>query len=194
MSAAARPRRDAGQARADAAAARERALAEDPEGVAREVCTRLLAERARSRAELARAMARRGVPDEVAAGLLVRYAEVGLVDDDAFAAAWVESRHRSRGLSRRALAAELSERGVDSETAAAGLATVDDDAEREAARTLVRRRLAATRHLDPLARQRRAASLLARKGYPSGLALAVIREELARDGVDPGEDTGGGLG
>ena len=45
-----------------------------------------------------------------------RFAEVGLIDDRAFAEAWVGSRHAGRGLARRALAAELRRRGVDGET------------------------------------------------------------------------------
>ncbi len=48
--------------------------------------------------------------------VLGAYSEVGLIDDQAFAAAWVSSRHRGRGLARRALAQELRHRGVEEET------------------------------------------------------------------------------
>ena len=48
---------------------------------------------ARSRSELSTKLARKGVPAEVAARLLDRFEEVGLVDDQAFARSWVESRH-----------------------------------------------------------------------------------------------------
>src|SRR6266568_2269882 len=54
----------------------------DPESVARAICLRLLTQRARSRAELAEALHRRGVPDDAASAVLTRYAEVGLIDDD----------------------------------------------------------------------------------------------------------------
>src|SRR3954454_1475307 len=85
----------------------------DPESVARAIALRMLERQPRTRAELARGMARRGVPADVAAAVLDRFTEVGLVDDEAFASAWVESRHAGRGLGRRALTAELRRRGVD---------------------------------------------------------------------------------
>ena len=52
-------------------------------------------------------MHRGGVPDEAAEAVLTRFTDAGLIDDAAFARAWVESRHHSRGLSKRSLSAEL---------------------------------------------------------------------------------------
>jgi regulatory protein len=119
--------------------------------------------------------------------VLSRFAEVGLIDDRAFAAAWVDSRHAGRGLSRRALAAELRRRGVDGDVVGEAVAAVDADAEERAARQLVSRRLPSTRRLDQPARVRRLAGMLARKGYPPGLAMRVVRDALAADGSDPGD-------
>ena len=162
----------------------------DPESVARAICLRLLTLQPRTRAELAAALSKRGVPDDAAGTVLSRFAEVGLIDDRAFAAAWVDSRHAGRGLSRRALAAELRRRGVDGEIVGEAVAVVDTEAEERAARQLVDRRLASTRRLDQPARVRRLAGMLARKGYPGGLAVRVVREALAAEGTDPG-DLGG---
>ena len=159
----------------------------DPEAVARAVCLRLLTMQPRTRSELATALAKRGVPDEAAETVLSRFTEVGLIDDRAFAAAWVDSRHAGRGLARRALAAELRRRGIDGEVVGEAVAVVDADAEERAARQLVARRLAATRRLDQPARIRRLAGMLARKGYPPGLSLRVVREALAAEGTDPGD-------
>jgi regulatory protein len=64
---------------------------------------------------------------------------------------------------------------------------VDAEAEERAARQLVDRRLAATRRLERPTRVRRLAGMLARKGYPPGLAIRVVREALAAEGADPGE-------
>ena len=50
------------------------------------ICLRLLDQRARSRAELADALRRRGVPDDAATRVLDRFVEVGLIDDAALAA------------------------------------------------------------------------------------------------------------
>src|SRR5207248_3069772 len=76
----------------------------DPVAVAREVCLRLLSDRARTRRELAQALRRKGVPDDAANAVLERFDEVGLIDDAAFAGQWVRSRHSHRGLARRAIA------------------------------------------------------------------------------------------
>jgi len=160
----------------------------DPESVARAICLRLLTLQPRTRAELAAALSKRGVPDDAAGTVLSRFAEVGLIDDRAFAAAWVDSRHAGRGLSRRALAAELRRRGVDGEIVGEAVAVVDTEAEERAARQLVDRRLASTRRLDQPARVRRLAGMLARKGYPSGLAFQVVREALLADGAEGADD------
>jgi len=164
---------------------------EDPEAVARQILLRRLTDQPRSRAELAKALAGKRVPDDVSVRLLDRFEEVGLVDDAAFARSWVESRQRGRGLARRALAHELRTKGVDSETAREALDAVDPDAERETARRLVRRKIPTlTRHERAVA-QRRLIGMLARKGYPPGVARAVVDDELAAaqafDDPDPGD-------
>jgi regulatory protein len=156
----------------------------DPEQVARTIVLRQLTLGPRTRAQLAAVLARRRVPDDAATRVLDRFTEVGLVDDRAFAESWVESRHVGRGLARRALAHELRQRGVADPLVAETVAELDPDRELATARALVDRRLAATRGLEPTARIRRLAGLLARKGYPPGLALRVVREALAADGTD----------
>ncbi|GAA2091030.1 regulatory protein RecX [Actinomadura alba] len=155
-----------------------------PESVAREVCLRLLTVAPRTRAQLADALQRRGVPDEVAEDVLGRFTEVGLIDDRAFAEAWVQSRHAGRGLARRALAAELRHRGVADETVADAVSALDPRAEENAARELIARRLAATRGHDPAKRMRRLVGLLARKGYPPGLSYRVVKEALETEGLE----------
>lgn len=160
----------------------------DQEQVARKILLDQLTGQARSRAELADRLSRRNVPDEVAARLLDRFEEVGLVDDEAFARLWVESRQRSRGLARRALAQELRRKGVADDTAREVLDDVDPDVEEEAARRLVRGKLRSVRHVDDTKATRRLAGMLARKGYSAGLAFTVVREELAAAGRDSAVD------
>jgi regulatory protein len=168
----------------------------DPDTVARVICLRLLTGQPRTRAELATALARRGVPSEAAGRVLGRFAEVGLIDDRAFADAWVDSRHAGRGLGRRTLSAELRRRGVDDRTVADAMARLDPDTELQTARALVRRRLPGTTRLEPAGRVRRLVGMLARKGYPPPVALRAVHEELAVAGDDEGgalavEDAGG---
>ena len=118
----------------------------------------------------------------MAGQLLDRFEEVGLVDDEAFARSWVDSRQRTRGLARRALAQELRRKGVDDETAREVLAEVDPAAEEQGARELVRKKLRGLRGVDDTVAARRLAGMLARKGYSAGLAFAVVKDELATAG------------
>lgn len=155
----------------------------DPEARAREVCLRLLTLAPRTRAQLADALRKRGIPGDAAEEVLSRFQDVGLIDDAAFARAWVESRHYSRGLAGRALSAELKQRGVAADEIRAAIEEgLGPDAEVSAARRLVAGKLPATRGLPPEQRTRRLAGLLARKGYPAGLAFRVIREALEAEG------------
>jgi regulatory protein len=156
----------------------------DPESVARTILLAALTGRARSRSELHQRLAKKNVPDELAERLLDRFAEVGLVDDGALARSWVETRQRSRGLSRRALAHELRRKGVDDETARTALDDLDPGSEEETARQLVRKRLRSLGDVDHATATRRLAGLLARKGYPAGLSFAVVRQELAQHGIE----------
>lgn len=150
----------------------------DPESVARAICLRALTGAAKTRKQLADLLARRGVPDDAAITVLDRFTEVGLIDDAAFARAWVGSRQTGRGLARRALRAELHAKGVEADVAAEAVALVDDEDERDAARELVRRRFAGMSRLDRATATRRLLGMLARKGYSGGLAAAVVREAL----------------
>src|SRR3712207_8966379 len=109
----------------------------DPEAVARGICLRALTGAAKTRKQLADLLAKKGVPEEAASAVLDRFTEVGLIDDAAFASAWVSSRQSGRGLARRALASELRAKGVDGEVAAAAVAAVDPPDERGSARRLV---------------------------------------------------------
>jgi regulatory protein len=148
----------------------------DPESVARTIALRMLDQAPRTRAELANALAKRGVPDDAVTAVLDRFDEVGLVDDEAFAAAWVDSRHRGRGLAKRALSAELRRKGIDDEVATQALESISAEDEDDAARALVRRRVAAMRGLPVEVRTRRLLSMLARKGFGGSVAYRVVRE------------------
>ena len=157
----------------------------DPESVARKILLDQLTGRARSRSDLEKKLAQRGVPTEIGARLLDRFEEVGLVDDAAFAREWVAQRQQGRGLARRALAQELRRKGIDDEVARDALGGIDPDDEVEVARELVRRKLRSVQGLDSDKAVRRLVGMLARKGHSSSVAYRVVREELAVDLADP---------
>lgn len=137
----------------------------------------------KSRLQLARKLAERNVPDDVAEAVLDRFEEVRLVDDTEFADMWVRSRSQSRKLAKGALRRELADKGIDPDTAAAALEQLSDEDEEAAARELVERKLrGATGLEDREARDkatRRLASMLARKGYQPSLAFRIVGEVLA---------------
>lgn len=154
------------------------------ESAAREICLRMLSTSPRTRAQLADALRRKDIPDPVAEQVLGRFTDVGLIDDEAFAQAWVQSRHAGRGLAKRALAAELRRRGVADETVNDAVEALEPAQEEQTARALVVRKLPATRGVDPAKRLRRLVGLLARKGYSPGLSYRVVKEALAEEGTD----------
>ncbi|NPC96785.1 regulatory protein RecX [Nocardioides sp. zg-DK7169] len=156
----------------------------DPEAVARKILLDQLTGQARTRKELGDKLAAKEVPTEIATRLLDRFEEVGLIDDEAFARAWIASRQPGKGLARRALAQELRRKGVDDEVARDALDEIDPDDEEEAARRLVRKKLRSLSRVDDQTATRRLVGMLARKGYSSGLAFSVVREELAQAGRD----------
>ncbi|WP_408993651.1 recombination regulator RecX [Streptomyces sp. 1268] len=156
----------------------------DPVEQARNICLRLLTGTPRTRKQLADALRKREIPDEAAEEVLARFEDVGLIDDAAFAGAWVESRHHGRGLARRALVRELRTKGVDSAVIDEAVGQLDPDQEEETARELVARKLRSTRGLDRDKRLRRLAGMLARKGYGEGMALRVVRQALEEEGED----------
>lgn len=161
----------------------------DPAERARAICLRLLTGTPRTRKQLADALHKREIPDEVAEEVLSRFEEVGLINDSAFADAWVESRHHGRGLARRALARELRTKGVESTLIDEAVGQLDSEQEEATARELVARKLRSTRGLDRDKRLRRLAGMLARKGYGEGMALRVVRQALEEEGEDT-EDLG----
>ena len=163
------------------------------EEVARKILLDQLTGQARSRSELATKLARKGVPEEVSERLLTRFEEVGLVDDAAFARAWVQSRQSGKGLARRALAQELRRKGIDDEVAREALDEVHPDDEVASARVLVRRKLRSVQRVDRTTAMRRLTGMLARKGYGAGVAMQVVREELdaAQHGADDPDELDG---
>ncbi len=162
--------------------------AADPDALARSVVLDQLSAAPRTRAQLADALARRGVGVDVASAALDRFTELGYVDDAAFAAAWVQSRSAGRGLARRALGNELRTKGVAPALVEEALDALDPRQEEESARELIARKLSSTRRLQRPVRERRVLAMLARKGYPPGDALRLIREALASEAGDEPDD------
>lgn len=166
----------------------------DPTSVARSIGLNLLDAAPKTRSQLAEAMRKRGVPDDAANEVLDRFEEVGLLDDAAFANAWVTSRQSGRGLAPRALSNELRQRGIAEPLIAEAVANVDSDDVEAAARDLVTRRARSTAGMPNAVRMRRLVAMLNRKGYSGEPAVRVVREVLAVDADELADIEGGGGG
>jgi regulatory protein len=153
----------------------------DPYAVARSIALDRIAARDRTRHELAQALKTKKVPSEVAEQVLDRLEAVGLVNDAAFAEAWVESRQQRRHLSRPALRRELQAKGVDRDQIDAALDTVHPGDELTAARELTRRRHPTVAELPYPVRYRRLAGALSRRGFGPAIVTQVLREVLGEE-------------
>ena len=168
-----------------------RAAIDDPE-VVLAAAFRFLEARARSVAETRRRLADAGYRPPLVEGAIARLIAIGLLDDEAFARHWVESRDRASPRGEIALKRELRLRGVESAVIEATLeerrsggedgsllvppGNDDGDAERldpdevAARRLLDRRRRDIDRVADPRKRRARAYALLARNGFGPEIA------------------------
>jgi regulatory protein len=168
-----------------------RGAVEDP-AVVLEAAARFLEARSRSVAEVRRRLNGAGYRADLVEGAIERMTELGMLDDEAFARAWVESRDRARLRGERAIREELRLKGVDrasidlvleerreavnldrgdeSEGDGKAPGSADDLAAR---RLLDRNRRALERIADPRKRRQRAYALLARHGFDPDVCRTV---------------------
>ena len=191
----------AGRRRESFAEKRERRAAVDDPAVVLEAAARFLEARARSIGEVRRRLTSAGYQADLVEGAITRLGELGMLDDEAFAKAWVESRDRARPRGERALADELRLRGVDRTVivaalderreASAAAESADDEIapsadEAAAIRLLERNSRLLARVVDPRARRQRAYALLARNGFDPGVCAALAGRVV--DAPEPDAD------
>lgn len=158
------------------------APAVDPLGRAKEYALRLLGYRARSEAEIARRLARRGHDENTIARAVADLTAAGLLDDEEFARAWVASRLATRPTGRVRLLWELRRHGVEGDVAKQAVEeTLDAEAELESAWTWARSRAGQAPDRQELGRLQAA---LQRRGFGRDVIREVI-ERLTRDSDEP---------
>lgn len=167
-------------------AAVERLRQADAVERAYERALKLIAVRPRSEAEVRRRLREKAVPDEALEAVLARLRRAGLVDDQAFAAYWVENRAAFRPKSRRALQAELRRKGVNDETLGQALEAANDAeaAYRVAAR---RARAASLRALPYPDFRRRLGGYLGRHGFDFEVIEAIVERVWKETRAGPAE-------
>jgi regulatory protein len=183
---------------------RKRRAAVDDPAVVLEAAARFLEVRSRSVSEVRRRLTSNGYRPELVDGAITRMTELGMLDDAAFARAWVESRDRSRPRGERAIRVELGQKGLDKAVIdevlaarrAGGLGFADPDrvvdpdepvvsADRAAAeRLMAKHARSLARVADPRQRRARAYSLLARNGFDPETCREVAASAATQSGAD----------
>ena len=162
------------------------------EGIAREAAqTRvydralnMLAFRARSSAELARSLVRKGEPKEHVDAAIARLRDHGLLDDAAFAQSFTRAKVLGAQQSRRRVQQDLARKGVARNVSDAAIDTVFEEEQvdqREIVEVAARKKLRTLKKVDPAVRRRRLYAFLARRGYDGEdirRAMEAVGEEL----------------
>jgi regulatory protein len=157
----------------------------DPE-VVLAAAARYLEARPRSVAEVRRRLVGAGYRRDLVEDAMGRLIELSVLDDEAFARAWVESRDRARPRGEHAIRDELRRKGIAREIVDDVLAERRDAISAEggpdraaAERLLARHAHALERVADPRARRQRAYALLARNGFDPETCASVAATVVA---------------
>jgi regulatory protein len=136
--------------------------------------------------EVRRRLATAGYRPDLIEDAIRRLTELGMLDDAAFARAWVESRDRAHPRGEIALRRELAQKGIErtlvDEVLGERRTGDETDAELERGRRLLDRQARTlARTADPRARRAKAYALLARNGFDPETAARLAREAAAGD-------------
>jgi regulatory protein len=130
----------------------------------------------RTRKDLAQILTRKGIPPEAATAVLDRLQEVGLVNDEAYARAFVASRQRTRPRGTRGLSSELYAKGVPRDIIDRVLEETEESEDPvEAARRAVAPKLRALSGKPPAEIRRKAEQFLLRRGFSYSAAREALR-------------------
>lgn len=130
-----------------------------------------LSYRVRSEKEIRQNLRKHDIPDEVIEHTLVRLREGGLANDNQFARAWVENRNIFRPRSRRVLASELRQKGLDDEAVQSAVAGVDEDALAYESAVKRARRF---KDLEWTEFRRKLSEYLARRGFSYSVIAPIV--------------------
>ena len=130
-----------------------------------------LSYRARSESEIRQNLRKHEIPEDVIENTLDRLRHAGLANDGGFARAWVENRSTFRPRSRRLMAMELRQKGIDEESTSAALESIDDEA---LAYEAARKRAPRFSNLEWNEYRKKLSEFLARRGFPYSVIVPVI--------------------
>jgi len=146
-------------------------LAEDSREWAYQQAMLFLSYRVRSEKEIRQNLLKHEIPEEVIEETLERLRKAGLANDNEFAQTWVENRNTFRPRSRRAMAMELRQKGLDDETVHSALAGVDENA---LAYEAAQKRLGRLKDLEWNDFRKKLSEFLARRGFPYSIIAPTV--------------------
>jgi len=142
----------------------EQLQAEDARERALQQALLFLSYRARSESEIRQNLRKHEIPETVIEETIGRLSRDGLANDDQFASAWVENRSTFRPRSRRMMALELRQKGLDDESMKSALKDVNDDA---LAYEAALKRAPRFKSLEWSEFRKKLSDFLARRGFPN---------------------------
>ena len=146
-------------------------LAEDAREWAYQQALLYLSYRARSEKEIRQNLRKHEMPEEVIEETIERLRKAGLANDNEFAQAWVENRSTFRPRSRRSLAMELRQKGLDDETVHSAVSGVDEEA---LAYEAAQKRLGRLKGLEWNEFRKKLSEFLARRGFPYSVIAPIV--------------------
>ena len=149
----------------------EKLLAEDSKERAYQQAMLFLSYRARSESEIRRNLRKHEIPEAVIDQTIERLRQDGLANDKEFASAWVENRNTFRPRSRRMMALELRQKGLDEEAIKSAVESVDDEA---SAYEAAHKRAARFKDLEWNDFRKKLSEFLARRGFSYSVIAPVV--------------------
>jgi len=151
----------------------EQLQAEDARERALQQAMLFLSYRARSESEIRKNLLKHEIPESVIELTLERLRQDGLANDNEFAQTWVENRSTFRPRSRRMLAMELRQKGLDDESTQSALKSVDDE---PLAYEAAKKRAPRFTNLEWNEFRKKLSEFLARRGFPYTVIAPVVTQ------------------
>ena len=148
----------------------------DPYQVAQTIALIALGRRAKSRGELFTLLKKRGTPEDIANAVLFRLQEQGFVNDRDFARYWVESRQRTKKVSRRIISGELRAKGISDEIIDEAMNEISDEDEFAIAMEFASKKARSLSRLENSIAYRRLHGSLSRRGFSGSVTSRVLAE------------------
>ena len=151
----------------------EQLQAEDARERAYQQAMLLLSYRARSESEIRQNLRKHEIPEPVIEQTLEQLRQAGLANDNQFARAWVENRSAFRPRSRRMMAMELRQKGLNEEAVSSALQIVDDEV---LAYEAAQKRVSRLKNLEWNEFRKKLSDFLARRGFSYSVIAPVVTQ------------------